>query len=86
MDFVNSPDRLTTPMVRDEERQPGAHHVGRGPRPDRGRTSSASKAESGGKAFATLASAKCTNEENYVLQKFTRGVIGTNNVDHCARL
>jgi predicted molibdopterin-dependent oxidoreductase YjgC len=33
-----------------------------------------------------LSSAKCTNEENYLLQKFARAVIGTNNVDHCARL
>jgi formate dehydrogenase alpha subunit len=33
-----------------------------------------------------FASAKCTNEDNYVFQKFMRGVIGTNNVDHCARL
>ncbi len=32
-----------------------------------------------------LSSAKCTNEENYVLQKFAR-VLGTNNIDHCARL
>jgi len=33
-----------------------------------------------------IASAKCTNEENYVMQKFARAVLGTNNVDHCARL
>ena len=37
-------------------------------------------------AIGVLASAKCTNEENYLLQKFTRAVIGTNNIDHCARL
>ncbi|MGA2192508.1 MAG: formate dehydrogenase subunit alpha, partial [Nitrospirota bacterium] len=36
--------------------------------------------------FAALSSARCTNEENYMLQKFTRVVMGTNNVDHCARL
>jgi formate dehydrogenase alpha subunit len=35
---------------------------------------------------AVIASAKCTNEENYVAQKFARVVLGTNNVDHCARL
>lgn len=39
-----------------------------------------------GEQFAAISSAKCTNEENYVFQKFTRGVMGTNNVDHCARL
>jgi predicted molibdopterin-dependent oxidoreductase YjgC len=33
-----------------------------------------------------LTSARCTNEENFVLQKFARAAIGTNNVDHCARL
>jgi predicted molibdopterin-dependent oxidoreductase YjgC len=37
-------------------------------------------------SVAFLASAKCTNEENYLLQKIARGLIGTNNVDHCARL
>ena len=35
---------------------------------------------------AFIASAKCTNEENYVMQKFARAVLGTNNIDHCARL
>ena len=37
-------------------------------------------------SIAVLTSAKCTNEENYLLQKFARAAIGTNNVDHCARL
>lgn len=37
-------------------------------------------------SIAGLASAKCTNEENFLFQKFMRAVIGTNNVDHCARL
>lgn len=36
--------------------------------------------------FAALASAKCTNEENYLIQKFVRVAMGTNNIDHCARL
>jgi len=35
---------------------------------------------------AVISSAKCTNEENYVAQKFTRAVLGTNSIDHCARL
>lgn len=42
--------------------------------------------ESGSQAFGVLSSAKCTNEENYLMQKFARQVLGTNNVDHCARL
>ena len=36
-------------------------------------------------AFAALSSARCTNEENYLVQKFTRVLMGSNNVDHCAR-
>ena len=36
--------------------------------------------------FAVFSSAKCTNEENYLIQKLTRAVMGTNNIDHCARL
>ena len=44
------------------------------------------KEEHGADAIAGLASAKCTNEENYLFQKFTRAAVGTNNVDHCARL
>ena len=37
-------------------------------------------------AIGGLSSAKCTTEENYLFQKLIRAVIGTNNVDHCARL
>jgi predicted molibdopterin-dependent oxidoreductase YjgC len=44
------------------------------------------KEESGGDAFALLASAKCTNEENYLFNKFTRQILATNSIDHCARL
>jgi predicted molibdopterin-dependent oxidoreductase YjgC len=44
------------------------------------------KKTNGGDAFALLASAKCTNEENYLFNKFTRQVLATNTIDHCARL
>ncbi|GAI22576.1 unnamed protein product, partial [marine sediment metagenome] len=44
------------------------------------------KKENGSDSLAVLSSAKCTNEENYLLMKFARAVLGTNNVDHCARL
>jgi formate dehydrogenase alpha subunit len=40
----------------------------------------------GGEALGLLASAKCSNEENYLFQKLARQLLGTNNVDHCARL
>jgi formate dehydrogenase alpha subunit len=44
------------------------------------------RAEHGPNALGVLGSAKCTNEDNYVLQRFARAVLSTNNVDHCARL
>ena len=40
----------------------------------------------GADSIGVLTSAKCTNEENYLMNKFARQVIGTNNIDHCARL
>ncbi|MBI3991386.1 MAG: formate dehydrogenase subunit alpha, partial [Candidatus Omnitrophica bacterium] len=40
----------------------------------------------GSDCMGVFSSAKCTNEENYLMQKFARAVLGTNNVDHCARL
>ena len=44
------------------------------------------KQASGGDAFAVLTSAKCTNEENFLVAKLTRQVLATNSIDHCARL
>lgn len=83
-DYVNHPDRLTTPLIRrDGQLQPATwdealdliagrlHQI---------------RQESGPDSIAVLASAKATNEENYLLQKMARQVIGTNNIDHCARL
>ncbi len=40
----------------------------------------------GADSVGVLASAKCLNEENYLMNKFARQVIGTNSIDHCARL
>ena len=37
-------------------------------------------------SIASFSSARCTNEENYLMQKLMRAAIGTNNIDHCARL
>ena len=44
------------------------------------------KNTSGSDSIGVLSSAKCTNEENYLMMKFARAVLGTNNIDHCARL
>jgi asparagine synthetase B (glutamine-hydrolysing) len=43
------------------------------------------KTQYGADSIAALSSARCTNEENFLMQKFMRAVVGTNNVDHCAR-
>jgi len=83
-DFVHSPDRLTTPLVReegalreaswDEALEVVAGGLAR------------LKSEHGGDSLAVLGSPKCTNEENYLLQRFSRTVLGTNNIDNGSRL
>jgi predicted molibdopterin-dependent oxidoreductase YjgC len=44
------------------------------------------KEQHGPESLGLLTSARISNEENYVAQKFARAVLKTNNVDHCARL
>ncbi len=79
-EFVNHPDRLTSPLIKRNGEFVEATW-------DEALDLIANKlAECKGDRFATLSSAKCTNEENYVIQKFTRAVMNTNNIDHCARL
>ncbi|MBM4310926.1 MAG: formate dehydrogenase subunit alpha [Deltaproteobacteria bacterium] len=83
-DFSAHPDRLTHALVRrggrlvvsdpDEAVRAVAQRL------------AAIEQTHGPDAIAGLASARCTNEENYLFQKFFRSVLGTNNVDHCARL
>lgn len=45
-----------------------------------------SQKQYGPDSIGILSSAKCSNEENYLLQKMARAGLGTNNIDHCARL
>lgn len=82
--FIHHPDRLTAPLIKkdgklveaswEEAISLVAQKLG------------AVKKQHGSDALAVLSSARCTNEENYLLQKLTRAVFGTNNIDHCARL
>ncbi len=82
--FYSHPDRITKPLIRsnghfeevtwDEAYDHIAENLQR------------IKKESGPDAIAGISSARCTNEENYLLQKFIRAVIGTNNIDCCARV
>jgi formate dehydrogenase major subunit len=83
-DFIDHPDRLTTPLIRKgNDLVPATWDEALNLIAD---TMKKMKAESGADAFAGLASARVTNEENYLFQKLFRAGIGTNNVDHCARL
>jgi predicted molibdopterin-dependent oxidoreductase YjgC len=83
-DYLWHPDRLTTPLIRRNGKlEQATWDEALGVVVERFSTI---RAESGPDAIAMLCSAKCTNEENYLMQKLARQVIGTNNIDHCARL
>ena len=82
--FINHPDRLKTPLIKkDGKFEEATWEEAYKFIVDKVRNI---KEEHGPDAFAGLTSARCTNEENYLFQKMFRAVIGTNNVDHCARL
>ena len=82
--FIHSPERLTTPLIKengkfraaswDEALSLVAGRLGE------------IKAAHGPDSIGVLTSARITNEENYIANKFTRAVLKTNNIDHCARL
>src|SRR5205823_7379971 len=80
---INSEDRLTTPLIREEGkfRQASWNEA-----LDLVASKlSELKANSGPDSMAFISSSKCTNEESYLMQKLARAVIGTNNVDNCSR-
>lgn len=85
-DFVSHPDRLKKPLIRynkNEELKETSWDEAYAFIADKLNNI---KKNSGTDSIAGLSSARCTNEENYLFQKFMRAVVGTNNVDHCARL
>lgn len=95
IDYVHHPSRLTHPLIRKEmgvkPRQAIDLEGFRRAAWDEALDLAATKIveiiyQKGGDAIGTFCSAKATNEDNYIFQKFVRGVIGTNNIDHCARL
>ena len=84
-DFINSDDRLTSPLVRDENGEfreatwdEAYSRVVEG--------FEAIREDHGPEALSLIASSKATNEENYLMGKFARQVLGTNSVDNCNRL
>jgi predicted molibdopterin-dependent oxidoreductase YjgC len=94
-DFVQHPDRLKQPMVRRYllEGTPKPHGRGEWVAVDwdtalniTANKLRAARDTFGGDSVGVLCSAKCLNEENYLMNKLARQVIGTNNIDHCARL
>lgn len=83
-DFVHSEDRLTHPLIKKNGEFVRAGW-------DEALNLIATKFNNilnkhGSNALAGYASAKCTNEDNYIFQKFIRTVFGTNNMDYCTRL
>jgi predicted molibdopterin-dependent oxidoreductase YjgC len=83
-EFVGAPDRLTTPLIKKDGKQVPASW-------DEALDLVAEKLteikeKHGPDAMGVLTSARATNEDNYIAQKFTRAVLKTNNIDHCARL
>jgi formate dehydrogenase major subunit len=82
-DFVNSPDRLTTPLIREGDtfRKAGWDEA----LALIARRLTEIKAAHGPDAIGLISSSKCTNEESYLMQKLARAVVGTNNIDNCSR-
>jgi formate dehydrogenase alpha subunit len=79
-EFVHHPERLTSPLIRKNGELKEASW-------DEALELVAKELKHyTPQEVGVITSAKCTNEENYVMQKFARAVLGTNNVDHCARL
>lgn len=82
--FYNHPDRITSPLMKKNGKfEPVSW--------DEAYQYIASKlkgiiSQVGSDAIAGISSARCTNEENYLMQKLMRVVIGTNNIDSCARV
>jgi formate dehydrogenase alpha subunit len=96
-DFLSHPERLTKSLIRIPGVPRGAGQNGKVPEIFREASWDEAlglaakkllelKQNYGPDSIAALSSAKCTNEDNYVMQKFARAVLGTNNIDHCARL
>jgi formate dehydrogenase alpha subunit len=96
-DFVGHPDRLTVPLIRrqgiarDCQAEADLAEIFREATWDEALGLVADKLLQikqayGPNSMGVLSSAKFTNEENYAVQKFARAVLGTNNIDHCARL
>ena len=83
-EFVQHVDRLKMPMIRREGKlQSTSWEDALGHASD---ALISLKKDYGPESIAFVGSARCTNEETYLFQKFARAVFGHNHIDHCARL
>jgi formate dehydrogenase alpha subunit len=82
--FVHSKERLTSPLIKENGvfKKVGWEEALKLVA-DRFK---ATRKKYGPEAFAAISSSRCSNEENYLMQKFTRSVMGTNSVDNCSRV
>ena len=80
-DFVESPERLTTPLVRNAKGKLEPATWEHALRFAAGKLKEIRDSK-GGTAIGVIGSNRTTNEENYLLQKFARTILGTNNIDH----
>jgi len=83
LDFVNSKERLTKPLIRDENGNFKEVEFIDAILAVKHKIEEIQRKKGG---FAGLSSARCTNEDNYVFQKFFRTIIKSDNIDHCARI
>ncbi|MGH7895393.1 MAG: formate dehydrogenase subunit alpha [Candidatus Binatia bacterium] len=82
--FLASPERLTTPLLRRKDRlEPVSWDVALDAAVEAIRSA---QAVAGPDGVGVISSARATNEDNYAAMKFARATLGTNNVDHCARI
>ncbi|HHI80094.1 MAG TPA: formate dehydrogenase subunit alpha [Planctomycetes bacterium] len=84
-EFAGSRERLRSPLIRGEDGE--LHEASWDEALDLvARKLTEVRDSHGPQAFAAIASARCTNEEDFLMQKFTRTVMGTNNIDNCSRV
>ncbi|WP_233581538.1 formate dehydrogenase subunit alpha [Acidipila sp. EB88] len=84
-DYVNAPDRLQVPLIRNPDGETFREASWEEALTLIGSKMGQIKQEYGPDALGFIASSKTTNEENYLMQKLARAVVGTNNVDNCSR-
>lgn len=84
--FYNHPDRLHSPLIKNQQTGEFEKVSWDQAYDFIAKKLIAIKQQHGPDAIAGISSSRCTNEENFLMQKFIRAVVGTNNIDCCARV